>query len=118
MLLGPPRSGKTTLARSLAVRGRLFIIEVGPLLLREAERDTSPGRALRPYVTAGALAPLELVMPVVSDALGSARGKVPVFDGIPRHPSQIEPFFKLLDAHSLELCAVIILALDLQAAID
>lgn len=113
VLIGPPGSGKTTLARSLARRGSFSIVEVGTLLAREARKRTPLGHTLKRYVARGALAPMALVEQVIARELPKRRARVVLFDGIPRSASQIEPFFKLLQGHDIRLAAAIVLRLDL-----
>ena len=118
VLLGPPGSGKTTLARALAARGRISVLETGNLLGKEVRLDTQMGRQIKPYTVAGELVPLELVKQVLSSELENAQGNLILFDGFPRSVEQLELFFQLLKNHNLALCAVIILSLDPQSAIN
>src|SRR4051812_1527222 len=97
VLLGPPGSGKTTVARSLGgVRG-VSVIETGNLLKREVRLQTALGRRLQPYTHSGELAPSEWVEQVLSAHLKGAQGDLFLFDGFPRCVSQMEPFFRLLE---------------------
>ena len=116
-LLGPPGSGKTTLARSLARRAPISIIEVGVLVARKALDPTRLGQTLSKRIRSGALAPLHLVIPIISRELKAVRNPAVLFDGIPRARAQIDAFFELLNSHDLRLCAVLVLHLDLQNAL-
>lgn len=118
VLMGSPGSGKTTLARALAERTPISIIEVGNLLKREVQRGTALGKAMKPFTSTGNLVPLAHVTEIVSKALRKAQEEIVLFDGIPRATSQILPFLELLAEHGLELRAVIVLTLDLQTALD
>jgi adenylate kinase len=117
VLMGSPGSGKTTLARALAERAPISIIEVGNLLQREVQRGTSLGKAMKPFTSTGNLVPWGQVTEVVSKALRKAREDIVLFDGIPRSTTQIGPFLEMLAEQGLELRAVVILTLGLQTAL-
>lgn len=117
VLLGPPGSGKTTLVRSLAAVNRMSVIETGNLLKREVRLQTPLGRQINPYTDSGDLVPSEWVEQVISAHLASVQGEFVLFDGFPRCGDQVELFFQLLKSQHLDLCAVLILTLDLQTAI-
>ncbi len=117
VLLGPPGSGKTTLVRSLATVNRISVVETGNLLKREVRLQTPLGREIKPYTDSGELVSLELVNRVISAHVEGVDGDLVLFDGFPRCREQIESFFQLLKSQHLDLCAVLILTLDLQTAI-
>jgi adenylate kinase len=118
VLMGPPGSGKTTVARALAERAPTSIIEVGTLLKREVHRKTALGKAMEPFTSTGKLAPLAHVMEIVSKALQKTNEDIVLYDGIPRSTGQIIPLLKLLAEQGLDLRAVIVLALDFRTAPD
>jgi adenylate kinase len=117
VLLGPSGSGKTSLARSLATRYRISVIEIGNLFEKEIQLGTSLGRRIKPYKTAGKLIPSELVEQVIRNELERVQEDLVVFDGFPRSTAQIETLFQLLKDKHLNLCAVFVLTADLQTAI-
>src|SRR5947209_20571274 len=117
VMMGPPGGGKTTLARALAARGPFAAVEPGNLLEREIREDTPLGRQIKGYKLAGELVPAEFVKQILSLDLKKAEGKHILFDGFPRSTAQIDILFQLLKEHHLDLCAVLMMDVDLQIAL-
>ncbi len=86
-LLGPPGSGKGTVAAKLHREFGFFHASAGQLLRREIQRGTQLGRKIRPIMERGDLVPHEFAVGVVRKAIKS-RPKV-VLDGFPRAIAQL-----------------------------
>src|ERR1044071_7273673 len=125
VLVGPAGSGKTTLARALSSSGpaggeqprKVFVVETGNLLEAEIRRGSPLGAQIKPYKVAGELVPSQLVEEVISAELERIHGGLVLFDGFPRSLDQVEVQSRVLKKHHRELCAVIVLLIDLAASI-
>jgi adenylate kinase len=118
VLIGPPGSGKTTLARLLGAKTCAGIIEVGNLLELQVRRGTTLGQQIATYKVAGKLVPSELVKQVLSGELKKTTGPFVIFDGIPRSEEQVGILFELFEENELCLCAVLLLSVDLQTVLN
>jgi len=116
--VGPPGGGKTTVAKTLAARHGVTVLEVGNLLQAEIRRQTPLGEQIKPYKMAGELVPSELVKDVLSRELDRADRKCVFFDGFPRAHAQVDILNELLGQHHLQLCGILILDLDAQTAFE
>ena len=113
VLLGPPGSGKTSFANCLD-KHNIGVIETGQLLRQQADDKTVLGAKLKSFLDSGKLAPTDLVVEVVDDAVKGlpAYMKVLVFDGFPRREDEIGPFLQLCHSNKLEFSADIILEIS------
>lgn len=110
VVLGPPGSGKGTQSARLAERFDLEHISAGALLRAEAESDSELRERIEPYLDAGKLVPLPLLMQVIEKAVTSlVADRGIVFDGIPRSLEQASALDVLLAHHDRSLSAVIVL---------
>jgi adenylate kinase len=117
VLIGSPGSGKTTLARSLAAKKSVLVIETGNLLGAEAKRGTALGREIAPYQAAGNLVPSDLVKRVISTELARGEGAMTLFDGFPRNMPQVQLLFELLTELGLDLRAIFIFNVELETVL-
>ena len=87
ILLGAPGAGKGTQAAALAEHFGVPHISSGELLRGHVAAGTELGRKVAVYLDRGELAPDDLVMAVVAEALSRA-GPGYILDGFPRTVSQ------------------------------
>lgn len=114
--MGSPGSGKTTIAKKLALSELATIIETGELLRKESIRETQSGKKIKHYLESGDLVPTNYVVKVIDRAIAQTDGDIIIFDGFPRKSDQIEPFFKLKEKNDFLLQAVIGLKLSSTVA--
>jgi adenylate kinase len=112
ILLGPPASGKTTVANAVDPRDRVAIIRTGHLLRNAARAETEFGRELKRHLEAGHLAPTKLVIQVIGAAVDGSEADVLIFDGFPRLEDQIAPCFDMLADREIRLTAVLLMTLS------
>ena len=89
MLLGPPGSGKGTLAQEMGKRLKVRHMSTGELFRQAIKEQTTLGKSVSRYVTSGRLVPDSVVVNVMTSHLSSGlleRGVV--IDGFPRTVGQ------------------------------
>ncbi len=103
IILGPPGSGKGTMAEKLCSDFSLFHLSPGEILRDEVMKNTVLGSRIKGMVQSGKLVPAELVVEMVKLVLGSE--KKYLLDGFPRSVEQAKlihdfgvDFVILLDA--------------------
>jgi adenylate kinase len=114
ILLGPPASGKTTVANAIDSTDGVAIIRTGHLLRHAANSNTNSGRELKQHLEAGQLAPTDLVVQVIGETVDSLEADTLIFDGFPRLEDQIAPCFQMLEDREVKLTAVLVLTLSDQ----
>jgi adenylate kinase len=108
VLLGPPASGKGTQGELIRLRIGIPITSTGAILRREAKADSDFGRQIQGIISAGRLAPDEIVMKVVQDWI-ELSGESFGFDGFPRTLPQATGFDDLLAKRHAPLEAALFL---------
>ncbi len=88
ILLGPPGSGKGTLAERLAGKLGLQHLSTGDMLRDEVARGTELGRQAKRYMDGGELVPDEVILNMVAERLSSEQGVL--LDGFPRTLTQAQ----------------------------
>jgi len=113
VLLGPPGSGKGTIAKIIEELYCVPAITTGDMLRDAAERGTSLGRTAKLYMDRGELVPDELVISLVRERLSmsdSANGFV--LDGYPRSVRQAEALDEILLSTGKKLDCVLSVELE------
>ncbi len=85
-ILGPPGSGKGTIAQKLAKEFNLFYVYPGEILREEVTKNTTLGREIKKYINKGTLVPEQFVTELVK--LESRGKKKIIIDGFPRSLDQ------------------------------
>jgi adenylate kinase len=92
VLLGPPGSGKGTLAKLLSSELNISHISIGDILREEAELGTSLGKQVKPFMKKGELVPDQIILEVMKERIrrsdlktqNSCCQKGFLLDGFPR----------------------------------
>lgn len=89
IFLGPPGSGKGTMAQNVAKRCGLCHISTGDMLREEIKRGTALGKSAQDYISRGALVPDDVIVDMIKERFkeDDAKGGV-ILDGFPRTEKQ------------------------------
>lgn len=119
ILLGPPGSGKGTIAAQLQKELGLAHVSSGHLLRQEVESGSSVGKRAKGFLEKGELVPDPTVLEFMSNWMQSApldRGFM--LDGFPRTLAQAIALDEWLDAKNAPIEAVLFYSCDLALALD
>lgn len=114
IFLGPPGSGKGTMAVRVGKEMNLAHISTGDMLRAEMKAGSELGKLAKSYIDKGALVPDQVIIDMMGERMKAddAKGGV-LLDGFPRTVAQAEA----LDAIAL-IDAVINLEVDVQVIVD
>lgn len=108
ILLGPPGSGKGTIADELHERFSFVHVSTGDLFRSNIKNQTPLGLEIRSYMEAGSLVPDELTIRLVEDVMTNGNlGDHFLLDGFPRTVRQAELFDQFLTSRSEKIDAVV-----------
>ncbi len=119
VLLGPPGSGKGTLAELIEQHLTITHLSTGDLFRQEIKRGSALGKTVSRYVTEGRLVPDELVVRVMTRRLSASqltRGFV--LDGFPRTVGQATGLQTFLAGKRRMLTGVVYLVCPISLSID
>lgn len=118
VLLGPPGAGKGTQGQRLARRIALDHVSTGDLFRDAVTAGTPAGLRAESYLHSGQLVPDQVVLQVIEEYLGDARGRDMCFDGFPRTRNQAEKLDALLQQFNLSVTAVLYIKVPDGMALD
>jgi adenylate kinase len=90
VVLGAPGAGKGTHCKRIAERYGVVHLSSGDILRRERAEGTALGRKAQSYMDAGTLVPDDLIVQMMSGAIGELGSRGYVLDGFPRTVKQAE----------------------------
>ncbi len=96
VLLGPPASGKGTLAQSLVDKEGWKSYSAGQALRDHVKMNGKYARVAEKYLTTGRLVPISILMYVMQEFLRRHRTKKLLLDGTPRNIAQARAMEKAL----------------------
>lgn len=119
ILLGPPGSGKGTLATQLAPALRVTAMSTGDVFRREKAANTNFGKQVTAHLADGTLVPDSLTLAIVRRELIRPRYWFGAMeDGFPRTETQATSFDLLLAQWGASVESVVLLDVDDDALVD
>ncbi|MGI6545038.1 MAG: adenylate kinase [Fastidiosipilaceae bacterium] len=113
IILGPPGSGKGTLAANLREQLNVLHLSTGDLFRENISRGTELGKLASSYIDKGELVPDSVTIAMVKDALDSLpQGQGFLLDGFPRTVEQADALAEILRDSGKKLDAMIQTVLD------
>jgi adenylate kinase len=112
VLIGPPGSGKSTIANILIQDNNVTAVETGNLLRDEVNRNTDVRDVIDKMMSSGKVVPSNIVKEVVERNLKDKKQEYIIFDGFPRVPDQIDSFFEIAEDLNIDIKNVIVLLLE------
>jgi adenylate kinase len=119
ILLGPPGSGKGTIASRLVSRFGLRHLSTGHWFRREMRDNTAIGRRIKSYMDRGELVPDGIVLELMKEWLAAQPlGDGFLLDGFPRTLAQAGAFDAWLDARGTPVEAVIFCDANVELIVE
>ncbi len=118
ILLGPPGAGKGTQAKRLVEERGMVQLSTGDMLREARSSGTEVGREVAAVMDRGDLVTDEIVIGLVDERLGLAKGQGVIFDGFPRTLKQADALEALLERRGDRLHTVIELQVDDEALVS
>ena len=112
VLLGAPGAGKGTQCKRIAAKYDLAHLSSGDILRQQRADGTELGKKAQSYMDSGALVPDELIVEMMSVAIGKVSARGFVLDGFPRTVNQAEQLDKTLAGNGEKIDVVLNLAVD------
>lgn len=118
VLLGPPGSGKGTLAADLVQLYDLEHVSTGDIFRWNIKEETPLGRDASRYIKSGKLVPDDVTIAMVADRLDQPQtGTGFLFDGFPRTVDQAKALDVMLEKRAAPLAAVLNLVVSEETII-
>ncbi|OHB64945.1 MAG: adenylate kinase [Planctomycetes bacterium RBG_13_62_9] len=90
VVLGAPGAGKGTHCKRIAESYGVVHLSSGDILRRERAEGTKLGKQAQSYMDAGTLVPDDVIVQMMSEAVGKLAGRGYVLDGFPRTVKQAQ----------------------------
>ena len=113
MLIGPPASGKGTVARYFK-EARFTVIGTGDILRQEIAKGTPLGLEIAPIMDSGGIVDNQIVTDLVRARLDDPEAEAFVFDGSPRNLDQAKSFDALLEEKGFDPQNIYILMFQVE----
>lgn len=105
VLLGPPASGKGTLAQTLVEKHHWKTFSAGQAIRDMAARGGKKGAVLEHYLNTGKLVPDAMVSDIEDDFFRRNKSRNILLDGTPRNIEQARDLLRSMKKHKLEFTA-------------
>lgn len=118
-ILGPPGSGKTSIAESLSEKLELPYISLGNITRREVELNTEIGKKMKIYLDRNIFYPPGFLLPIIKEHLGQEECiNGFILDGYPKLVHEADELASILNDLGIKLDIVLILRVPIEKALE